>query len=270
MFSYPDPQNPSVLEYQIELEADPDSIAIDILLHNEIPGIVPISKRQVDGLIRLKYDAGNAIPGSLFLQRAVTDAEVVGFLKSITEGLLNAQRFMLDGNNYVLDPNSVYFNPAEKSAALIYLPIKGQQVQDVAIFLDSLVQHFQSEPGSSHMLRLQIRDHIRQSEKLDLRGLLKYLLTLEVSLQIPRQVSSTMQPSATPPSGATQPFVQPLAQAPGVQYPLDPAHHSHHALGNASQALPPPSTAPPQQGQPFPPSASPPTNMNAAGTGIHR
>ncbi len=278
MFTYPDPANkPNILEFRIGSELRPDNVAIDILTHNDVPGVIPIAKKQVDDEIFITYDSGLAVPGATFLQTGVSDADAVSYVKSVTETLINAQRFMLDTNCFVLDPEHIYFDQTTTTAPLLYVPLKDQSNGDLRPALDDLIARLQASSAATLATLAQVREHLQVAESFELADFLKHVLAIQASSALPTNSAPhvpTLQ-TAAPPAP-----VAPIAAVPTVGSPLTgptiaapPTPVSAAPVSAAPQISPPhglpapaaPSAPPHGGGVRVPPSRQPQGTLNGSG-----
>ncbi len=111
------------------VEDNLDDFACQMFGANEIPFLIPFSVVHKDCDVCLQYD----ITGLKTLESLVTSIITRKRLISILSGFINAyneaEDYMLDLDNIVLDEEHVYYNRISESLRLIYLPVHDEVYQ---------------------------------------------------------------------------------------------------------------------------------------------
>lgn len=116
-----------VVDYQVEMIA-----------HNELPGILKFHVIQKDKELQFQYDTDGMVSLANFLKRQVlSKGQFLSVLDKIISVIQAGKNYFLDNRNFILDERFIYINPRLLQVSLVYLPVN--TTQEVMQNLRSLV-----------------------------------------------------------------------------------------------------------------------------------
>ena len=102
-----------ILNYQIEMIA-----------HNPVNSILPLSINQKDNKISIVYKINLKQPLDQFLKnKKLKKYELIQILKSIFKIVLNCKNYLLNYKCFLLDEQYIYINPSTLETSLVYVPV---------------------------------------------------------------------------------------------------------------------------------------------------
>jgi hypothetical protein len=106
-------QTKDILNYQIEMIA-----------HNPVNSILPLSVNQKDNRISIVYKINLKQPLDQFLKnKKLKKDELIQILKSIFKIVLNCKNYLLNYKCFLLDEQYIYINPSTLETSLVYVPV---------------------------------------------------------------------------------------------------------------------------------------------------
>lgn len=109
------------LNYELQ-EGDPiDTVGVGMLTNNTIEGFVPFLRKVQDLKTLLCYDVTGLVPLMEHVDQLSNDRKLFGFLKSYCQMMRNAESYLLDRENILLD--QAYLNPKDGTIHVILLPV---------------------------------------------------------------------------------------------------------------------------------------------------
>ena len=93
------------------------------LVGNHIPHLLKCNRRMMDGKAVFFYEVTGMQPMfRVFEKRQINQEEMVELLQDIKEALENTQRYLLDGNQLLFEPEFLFFHTQTREWNLCYLP----------------------------------------------------------------------------------------------------------------------------------------------------
>lgn len=108
-----------------------DQTALGMLEHNQIPGLLPVCRSQLDAAPTLRYPVTGLVSGAEFLARQVTRRGLLRYLECVCQAVQSAEEYLLDPSMLCLDSDVIFCVPARGEARLVYLPLGSQRPPDV-------------------------------------------------------------------------------------------------------------------------------------------
>ncbi|MEG1458195.1 MAG: DUF6382 domain-containing protein [Acetivibrio sp.] len=104
-------------------QEEEESYSLRMLENNVIDGIIKIDMRMIDGERKFYYDITGRQPVSSFFEREKMNArQIKSIMNHIFAGIEIAREYLLDENNFVLDPEFLYVEITGLQVQLCYLP----------------------------------------------------------------------------------------------------------------------------------------------------
>lgn len=114
--------NEGIIKYQLEM-----------IMNNQIPYIAPLHARYQDGEVFISYYITSKQPLPKLLERnKLTLSQLLEILQGICRALLEAHVYLLNEDNFLLDFQHLYVNPATFEVSLVYLPLEVNKIEDDA------------------------------------------------------------------------------------------------------------------------------------------
>lgn len=96
---------------------------VRMLVGNHIPHLLKCNLRMMDGKAVFFYEITGMQPMfRVFEKRQINQEEMVELLQDIKEALENTQRYLLDGNQLLFEPEFLFFHTQTREWNLCYLP----------------------------------------------------------------------------------------------------------------------------------------------------
>ena len=96
---------------------------VRMLVGNHIPHLLKCNRRMMDGKAVFFYEVTGMQPMfRVFEKRQINQEEMVELLQDIKEALENTQRYLLDGNQLIFEPEFLFFHTQTREWNLCYLP----------------------------------------------------------------------------------------------------------------------------------------------------
>ena len=195
------------LVYHLSEQEHLDQLALGMLTHNRIPGILPVNCMQVDAerIVRFRVSSLTALMG--YWGGSTGRQKLLTFLTSFCKAILECREYMLDPSHILLAWDQVFVEPLSGEARLAYLPVMDGATDQPTpeAFLRELLQHttFAPDEDSSH---IPVLLNAVNTPNFSVEGLYAQLKDLV----------------AEPKRDAARPPVQPLRPARPVPQPVRP------------------------------------------------
>ena len=143
------------LVYRLEGRERLDQLAMGMLTHNRIPGILPVNSLLADGTCVVRFPVSSLTALMGYWGGAMGRRKLMAFLVSFCRAVLECQEYMLDPGQILLAWDQVFVEPLSGEARLAYLPVMegGAQQPAPEVFLQDLLQRttFAPDEDSSHI-----------------------------------------------------------------------------------------------------------------------
>ncbi len=116
---------------------------INMVMNNDIYGLLPISVRYVDGKVNLNYDITSMTSlENHYLRNKISGKELYDLVNSIYKMTQAMKEFLLDINNIWLDFEGIFIDKKTREIKFCYLPVKGSFFQENAReFFDEVLKY---------------------------------------------------------------------------------------------------------------------------------
>ncbi len=105
-----------------------------MLFHNQIPGLLKMEIRYIDGDIKFYYNVQGLISLEHFLKQELTEVkDLMGIYRGIIDALRQGQSYFLEPDYYVLKPEEMYWDPRRRTVGLCYYPTAQETVEEESI-----------------------------------------------------------------------------------------------------------------------------------------
>lgn len=141
-----------------------------MLMNGDIPGVLPFSHRERDGMDYLYYEiTSKQSLEKLKTRRKLKEWEFLKVLTGITETLLSSSSYFLSYSNFILEEQYIYINAATLEVFLLYLPYEETDLDPVKALkelVDRLILMLDPREGVQnhflHRILVAVRDEAFQ------------------------------------------------------------------------------------------------------------
>ncbi len=122
--SYENDLNSSYLVIKVPKTVKVVDFQIDMVTQNSCPGVLPIESRYKDNELNIYCNVTSKMALGQYLERKrLSKSEFLDILENISKTILDAEDYLLDSNNFMLDTKYLFLNPETREVHMIYLPI---------------------------------------------------------------------------------------------------------------------------------------------------
>ncbi|MDE6567830.1 MAG: FHA domain-containing protein [Lachnospiraceae bacterium] len=115
------------LSYLIDEKEGERSVALKMMEHNQIEGLLPIHRQYIDEQIQLIYEVyGYHSLQEILEKQTVSVSRACRFLRQILDVLLESETFFLNMQEYCFDPKFIYLDRNKQQIYLCYMPGSNQ------------------------------------------------------------------------------------------------------------------------------------------------
>lgn len=223
-----------------------DTLSLEMLTNNHIPGLIKPLFTQENSQKYLKYDVSRKITVEQFFTGQVRRTSLLGVFNGIITALLSCDEYMLEHNSVLVDPQYMYSDVSSGETELISLPIVQDFSElDIHSFFKTVMftTQFDQTENCDHVAK--IINYLNGANKFSLYDFKKVLDEIGhapqasfVTKKVPEQqiaketvqtASNVQQPIAPPvaqptvpvqPAAPVQPVIPPQPVAPVVEQPI--------------------------------------------------
>ena len=210
----------AALIYVVTPADELDTMSVEMLARNNVPGLVPLSSSSMDGTISLRYNVTGLKKLSSVFAGTVSRKLLLGVILSICDVYETMASYMLDENTLLLEPDKIYFQPQTERVQLVCLPLANINGQlSLHDFLKQIIftTRFDQSEDCSHVA--QIINYLNGTGSFtahELRAMVQRLMAAP-AYAAPRS-AAPVQPAAPRPAAPVPP-VQPAAPRPAAPVP---------------------------------------------------
>lgn len=131
------------LFYLMNQEEGERSVALKMIEHNQIEGLLPLHRQYIDEQIQLIYEVyGYHSLQEILEKQPVSVTRACCFLQQILDVLLESETFFLNMQEYCLDPKFIYWDRSKQQVYLCYMPGNNQDpYAGFRILLETVMEH---------------------------------------------------------------------------------------------------------------------------------
>ena len=90
-----------------------------MVLHNKLPGLLEVERRQIDESFKYYYDVTNKISlREIFSKSEISAKKIEFIISSIIKIIQDAMEFLLEQDNFILLPDYIYLDSSRESVYL--------------------------------------------------------------------------------------------------------------------------------------------------------
>ena len=210
----------AALIYVVTPADELDTMSVEMLARNNVPGLVPLSSSSMDGTISLRYNVTGLKKLSSVFAGTVSRNLLLGVILSICDVYETMASYMLDENTLLLEPDKIYFQPQTERVQLVCLPLANINGQpSLHDFLKQIIFTTRFDQSEDCSYVAQIINYLNGTGSFtahELRAMVKRLIAAP-AYAAPRPAVPV--PPAAPHPAAPVPPAKPAAPSPAAPVP---------------------------------------------------
>lgn len=112
------------LVYKLEEGEKLDMVALEMIQHNKIKGLLDMVYTQNNNDKLLKYNITSKITLEKILERNINKDTIIKSFINIIDTIILSEDYMLEQNAFIMDSSKIYVNIGTYDIGLIYIPVK--------------------------------------------------------------------------------------------------------------------------------------------------
>lgn len=131
------------LSYLMDQEEGERSVALKMIEHNQIEGLLPMHRQYIDEQIQLIYEFyGYHSLQEVLEKQVVSVTRACELLRQILDILLESEIFFLNMQEYCFDPKFIYLDRSKQQIYLCYMPGSNQDpYAGFRLLLETVMEH---------------------------------------------------------------------------------------------------------------------------------
>lgn len=149
--------------------------SIKMITYNQIPGLLKCEVRKVNGSVELYYDiTAKQCAASLFERRLIGYDDIKQMLLGLKKALEGAAGYLLDENDFLIDPEHFYMESESQEIFLCYVPgRRGNFQKEFQNFAEYILRRLDHEEEKAVILGYEV-----YRRAMDENGSIDYVLQL--------------------------------------------------------------------------------------------
>ncbi len=196
------PPGVDIIHYQLEM-----------LLSNNIKNHLAASRQLMDGEMVIYYNITSKVPLSQVLEkRKLKRQELLNLIEGAIVAIRDAAAYRLPAEGILLEPESIYVNPASCAPEFLYLPMEHASQWGLKDLVSNLIMHDKVELSNDNLIQVLLKELNSQPFSLD---------RLEKSLKSYQKEKTEQQRMASiPPEPLASGYAYVENSQPAVQQPM--------------------------------------------------
>lgn len=179
-FMYENQGSDRFLIYQLGESEELDITALQMMNHNKIPNLLPVSFTQIDNKRYLRYSGLGQSTLKNLLGSEMTKNRLLKIFDSICTTVLSSEEFFLDGNAFVLDKEYIYVDHSTGRTGLVYLPITNQdKTIDYVGFFKDIITNCITDPKENGNYIIRLLNFLNAADNFSLSEFMKLIKELK-------------------------------------------------------------------------------------------
>ncbi|MBQ7432169.1 MAG: FHA domain-containing protein [Lachnospiraceae bacterium] len=121
-FNYETQNHQTNLIVTLDEEAEMDSVALGMIVNQQIPGFVSAKYSQQDNQKWIRYDVTSYVPLREFFRNGVNRTMMLRVLDGIVSAILSAEDYMIEADTILVNEDYTYVNAKDYQVALLCIP----------------------------------------------------------------------------------------------------------------------------------------------------
>ena len=134
-----------------DCEVDESDYQFQMLMYNNIEGLIPVSIKKINDHQELYYDITSKVSmQTMYAKKGITGSEVYQFLQSLNLLAEKLKEYLLNLDDIVFEPESIFIERKEQKYYYCYLPNnKGDFHENIRNLLDRLLEYINYDDKKS-------------------------------------------------------------------------------------------------------------------------
>lgn len=185
--------------YTIKETDEIDTLSLGMISNNKIQGVSPIVFTQMDEERFLKYNISAKVSLDQFFTGTVNRQRLLSIFESMASTMLEAEEYMIDTTDFLLDTKHIYVDVSSSKAMLICLPvIKADAQYDISTFFRNIVFSTQFDQNENCDYVARLINYFNSSPIFSIPDFYELVKNLQKNngLPIPQQVQTSTEPQS--------------------------------------------------------------------------
>lgn len=217
-WNYENANTANFLVYTLGENENFDTVALGMLLNNNIEGFLPMIYLQNDEERYFKYNITSKVSLKMFFEETVNKTRFLNVISSICKAFEMCGEYMIDDKSIVLDVEHIFVDVSSAKAELVCLPVlkEGGANVNVVNFFKLLLMSTQFDPTENCDYIAKLLNSLNKSDKMsfaEIRNIAEELLG-NVQEEEDKPVMNAMSAPQTVSAAA---LITPIAPMQNVQ-----------------------------------------------------
>lgn len=193
MFNFESRNARTYLVYRFEQDDSIDSIALGMIINNNIDNFAPAVFSQIDNDRFIKYDITSKIQASQMFSGTVNKKLVLGLLNGITDAVINSFEYMINAKTLCIELDHIFVDISSGKATLICIPLENKEETDLLMFFKKLMFESRFDQNENCDYVAKILNYLNSTAKLspvDFKEFLNFIGNIQSTGDTSQNVSS--------------------------------------------------------------------------------
>lgn len=179
-FQYETKGTSNYIVYEADRDEKIDTLSLGMMTNNRIRGLLPVIYTQRDQVRYFKYNISSKVVLDQFFMGVVKKNQLIGAFKSIASALLEAEEYMIDISEIIMDSKYIYIDISTCEAELICIPVEEKCTQgNLPAFFKEILFASQFDKSENGDYVVKLMNHLNSSSAGDFPVFIKLLESLE-------------------------------------------------------------------------------------------
>lgn len=176
----------TILVYSLDMNENIDTLAAGMVANNRIEGILSPGFVQNNMMRQLKYNISSKITLKKYFSGTVKKKQVIGIFRSLTEIFIQAEKFLLGEESFLLDWEHIYVNASSADAYLLCFPIEKEERERISYYelIHKMIYQLKFDESENCVYVATLINFINKKESFTFRSFLETLRKIELEIQM--------------------------------------------------------------------------------------
>lgn len=185
IFTYEHQGANTVLVYSLDMDETIDTLAVGMIANNKIEGILSPGFVQNNTVRQLKYNISSKITLQRYFSGTVKKKQLIGVLRSLTETFLQAEKFLLGEESFLLDWEHIYVDAGSANAYLLCFPLENEDIKRLTYYelIHRVIYQIKFDESEDCIYIASLMNFINKKDNFTFRSFLEILKHIELESQ---------------------------------------------------------------------------------------
>ena len=185
-FTYEKQGTNTILVYSLDMDENMDTLAVGMVANNKIEGILSPGFVQNNTVRQLKYNISSKVTLQQYFSRTVKKKQLIGVFRSLTETLMQAEKYLLGEESFLLDWEHIYVHSGSANAYLLCFPIVKEETERINYyeFVHRMIYKIKFDESENCVYVASLMNFINKKDGFTLRSFLEMLRRIELETQL--------------------------------------------------------------------------------------